>query len=1068
MDRCRHVWRLKLSQNHSILNPDKWACVDCAGCCAVRKTNDGGACNSEGGGLPVDVGGLPVDVGGGGAGGAGHTGGAVCNHVCGGGGAVCEPHDVSGFASCGTAAAAAATFCDDGACDCASSVWACLTCPHVACGRDVAAHADRHAAMMRHPLAMHVAELYVFCFACDDYVLNDNAQGDLKLLRGALGTVRARRGGPPGGLLRGGGGGSTGGGGRALRSAGGSGEACTWNRAGEARAHANDRLLTALKLRRLRRLRRAFGAWFGETGSGRARLEEGRRREEAERRREAQRARRAEHKRQLREEMSAQPPRKSARLATRAHYAIGGGDGDGARPGGGGTSRAWRSRQLERAMAALKRQSSMLTPGVTGLRNLGNTCYMNSILQVLSHLHKFRECFLALDMSEGDAPPAPPPPSPAHGGGETRGPFPLIPSSSAPPSSAGPLGDLLDRAASAGRLARVSTRSVHKLLQARRAAGIVGRAPGQTARAAAGPAGSAAGPAGLGGGGSGSARSLRLLQSPVGCPGPLSLCRELHTLFRVMWSGKWALVSPFAMLHSVWRLIPAFKGYGQQDAQEFLCELLDRVQRELEGAGGRGPPLLIPLAQRTLLRHVLQVVNTIFQGQLLSQVTCMSCLHKSDTVEPFWDLSLEFPARYHCVRKRAGAHGRSHARARAHHPDADCSLTEMLSKFTETEALEGKIYACSFCNSKQRGGASKPLVLTEARKQLLVCRLPQVLRLHLKRFRWSGRNQREKIGVHVAFTRELSMRAFCSRSGARLGGREGLVYDLSAVVMHHGRGFGSGHYTAYVYNTEGGFWVHCNDSEMSVCSVEEVCRAQAYILFYSQRKSPDDRICTTATAVPETRVLPPASVPVAPTLAPPTSSPTPPASPKPSGPEALFSLERRVAESFARPARSPATDGEHCEPQAAPFTPPAPPFTPPAPPPLDTQPRGGLCGDDEQDLAAGTPDAQSSSLPDNDASVRTLLLHPQASERPPPPLRHSVPGFGNLLDSVRERAEPALPAPALASAEPHQTSAGFWLEAQACGGSGGAVEPGPLVATAGPAGGGCSVTSEFGAAAERS
>uniref|UniRef100_S4RPZ9 ubiquitinyl hydrolase 1 n=1 Tax=Petromyzon marinus TaxID=7757 RepID=S4RPZ9_PETMA len=288
-------------------------------------------------------------------------------------------------------------------------------------------------------------------------------------------------------------------------------------------------------------------------------------------------------------------------------------------------------------------------------------------LQVLSHLHKFRECFLALDMSEG----------------------------------------------------------VHKLLQARRAAGIVGRAPGQTARAAAGPAGSAAGPAGLGGGGSGSARSLRLLQSPVGCPGPLSLCRELHTLFRVMWSGKWALVSPFAMLHSVWRLIPAFKGYGQQDAQEFLCELLDRVQRELEGAGGRGPPLLIPLAQRTLLRHVLQVVNTIFQGQLLSQVTCMSCLHKSDTVEPFWDLSLEFPARY------------QHARARAHHPDADCSLTEMLSKFTETEALEGKIYACSFCNSKQRGGASKPLVLTEARKQLLVCRLPQVLRLHLKRFRYT-------------------------------------------------------------------------------------------------------------------------------------------------------------------------------------------------------------------------------------------------------------------------------------------------------------------------------------------
>lgn len=29
-------------------------------------------------------------------------------------------------------------------------------------------------------------------------------------------------------------------------------------------------------------------------------------------------------------------------------------------------------------------------------------------------------------------------------------------------------------------------------------------------------------------------------------------------------------------------------------------------------------------------------------------------------------------------------------------------LTEMLAKFTETEALEGRIYACDQCNSKSR------------------------------------------------------------------------------------------------------------------------------------------------------------------------------------------------------------------------------------------------------------------------------------------------------------------------------------------------------------------------------
>lgn len=72
----------------------------------------------------------------------------------------------------------------------------------------------------------------------------------------------------------------------------------------------------------------------------------------------------------------------------------------------------------------------------------------------------------------------------------------------------------------------------------------------------------------------------------------------------------------------------------------------------------------------------------------------MSCKHKSNTVEPFWDLSLEFPERYHSVAKGAGstAYQRS------------CTLTEMLAKFTETEALEGTIYACNHCNSKCGAG----------------------------------------------------------------------------------------------------------------------------------------------------------------------------------------------------------------------------------------------------------------------------------------------------------------------------------------------------------------------------
>ncbi|KAB5536727.1 hypothetical protein PHYPO_G00110750 [Pangasianodon hypophthalmus] len=635
MERCKHVVRLRLGQDHSILNPQKWRCVDC---------------------------------------------------------------------------------------NTTESMWACLKCSHVACGRYIDEHSLRHYRETQHPLAMEVRELDVFCFACGDYVLNDNAEGDLKLLRGALSTVRDA-------------------GRRSMRSA--SSSLSSHSVSGEGAGLVQ----VALRHRRRVLLTTAFRRWRTRQREEQKKLEQ---------EKEEIRRQRKEMKKRIMGDDGNAPPRKSARLLTQAP-----------RPLIALIPRKFRDppekapllgktlsknprkalRTVKSGVAEKRATSSFLlarrrrlAPGVTGLRNLGNTCYMNSILQVLSHLRKFRECFLALDLCETE------------------------------------------------QLLLAKTQGMmggEKLVQPKdpRASSLSGQ--------------------------------------------QVSLCQELHTLFRVMWSGRWTLVSPFAMLHSVWNVIPAFRGCDQQDAQEFLCELLDKVQQELEADGGYGAKrqhtrtrIVIPITQRKLSKQVLKVLNTIFHGQLLSQVTCLSCKRKSNTVEPFWDLSLEFPERYHSVAKLSQASSQS------------CSLTEMLSKFTETEALEGRIYNCNYCNRKRRKSSHKPLALSEACKQLLIYRLPQVLRLHLKRFRWSGRNHREKIGVHVAFDQVLNMEPYCCSDASQV-----FTYDLSAVVMHHGKGFGSGHYTAYCYNTEGGFWVHCNDSEMNVCSVEEVCSTQAYILFYTQRSS---------------------------------------------------------------------------------------------------------------------------------------------------------------------------------------------------------------------------------------
>ncbi|KAB0405073.1 hypothetical protein E2I00_016557, partial [Balaenoptera physalus] len=608
---CKHIGQLRLAQDHSILNPQKWHCVDC---------------------------------------------------------------------------------------NTTESIWACLSCSHVACGRYIEEHALKHFQESSHPVALEVNEMYAFCYLCDDYVLNDNAIGDLKLLRSTLSAIKSQNYH------------CTTRSGRVLRSMGTSDDSYFLHDGTQSLLQNEDQMYTALWHRRRILMGKIFRTWFEQLPTGRKRQEQF---QEKIAKREVKK-RRQELEYQVKAELESMPPRKSLRLqglaeSTTVEIApVQVPLQTSASPAKDKVVSTSEDVRLKEASDSSVKRRPIVTPGVTGLRNLGNTCYMNSVLQVLSHLLIFRQCFLKLDLNQWLAVTA---------SDKTR-------SSYKHP----PITDTVYQMNECQEKETCSVRSRHPSLSS-----------------------------GLSGGASKS-RKMELIQPREPSSQYISLCHELHTLFQVMWSGKWALVSPFAMLHSVWRLIPAFRGYAQQDAQEFLCELLDKIQHELETTGTR-LPALIPTSQRKLIKQVLNVVNNIFHGQLLSQVTCLACDNKSNTIEPFWDLSLEFPERYQCSGKDIASQ--------------PCLVTEMLAKFTETEALEGKIYRRRF--------SSKPVVLTEAQKQLMICHLPQVLRLHLKRFRWSGRNNREKIGVHVGFEEILNMEPYCCRESLKSLRPECFIYDLSAV-----------------------------------------------------------------------------------------------------------------------------------------------------------------------------------------------------------------------------------------------------------------------------------------------
>ncbi|XP_070532663.1 ubiquitin carboxyl-terminal hydrolase 44-A-like isoform X2 [Ptychodera flava] len=640
MDKCKHVSKLRLAQDHSILNPQKWLCR-----------------------------------------------------------------------VCGTT----------------ESVWACLSCSYVACGRYLEEHALKHFEETKHPVALEVNEKYVFCYVCDDYVLNDNSAGDIKLLRTTLSAIatqnfdeRTTRSG------------------RVLRPVS-SYPDTTESKATQRQLWMEDKAYTAIYHRRHVLMKNVFTAWRALTKSGQKRLEQ------------------------------ETPVKRVTIVADREII-----DNRKASQSGILTNNKKRrstSTLDELSAVADKRKWTSITPGVTGLRNLGNTCYMNAILQVLGHLDKFRDYFLNLDMPAIEE-------SPLKGGNgrSNNGKRKLV--------------------------SRQTTVECYKEVETPRNK----RRAGTSRQSKNG---------GLSGGSSTASENWKY-KDPKTLKSNVSLCHELHALFRVMWSGKWAIVSPHAILSSIWRLIPSFKGYSQQDAQEFLCELLDKLNSELHFAVsstvlGHPDPTMLPS----------EIISSSFQGELVSQVTCLQCNHQSNTYEPFWDLSLEFPKRYQCGRGTELS-------------TESCHNVEMLATFTEVEKLEGRVYECEKCNKKRRSVSNKPVIRCEASKQLLITKLPQVLRLHLKRFRWSGRMHREKINVHVDFDQELDMKSYCSPTVDCSDGSN--LYQLVAVVIHHGRGFGSGHYTAYCWNAEGGFWVHCNDSRLDLCSIEDVTACQAYILFYTQKK----------------------------------------------------------------------------------------------------------------------------------------------------------------------------------------------------------------------------------------
>ncbi|XP_053497970.1 ubiquitin carboxyl-terminal hydrolase 3 isoform X1 [Ictalurus furcatus] len=296
----------------------------------------------------------------------------------------------------------------------------------------------------------------------------------------------------------------------------------------------------------------------------------------------------------------------------------------------------------------------------------------------------------------------------------------------------------------------------------------------------------------------------------------VSLVEELRKTLCSLWQGSQTAFSPDALFYVIWKIMPSFRGYQQQDAHEFLRYLLDHLHRELQGSknGLPGPSLLpdipnINSGSKCSINGTPTMVTAVFGGVLHNEVNCLICGTESKKFDPFLDLSLDIPSQFRVKRTKD------------QEPGPTCTLGDCLSSFTDLEQLdETELYMCHKCKKRQK-----------STKKFWIQELPKVLCLHLKRFHWTA-FLRNKVDTYVEFPlRGLDLKCYLLESENSLP--DSCLYDLAAVVVHHGSGVGSGHYTAYGLHE--GCWYHFNDSTVTVVSEETVAKAKAYILFYTEQ-----------------------------------------------------------------------------------------------------------------------------------------------------------------------------------------------------------------------------------------
>jgi ubiquitin C-terminal hydrolase len=212
--------------------------------------------------------------------------------------------------------------------------------------------------------------------------------------------------------------------------------------------------------------------------------------------------------------------------------------------------------------------------------------------------------------------------------------------------------------------------------------------------------------------------------------------------------------SPKAFVQKLKSVNILFNNELQQDAHEMFNFLINHFADALKGKKSW--------------------VHELFEGVLTNETRCLNCESVTNRDEEFFDLSVDI--------------------------ENDTSVSSCLRNFSSSEILRDKNkFFCDSCNSLQ-----------EAEKRMKIKKLPNILAIHLKRFKYREEDEIFcKLSCRVPFQEEL--RLFNTAEKAENADR---LYKLCAIIVHIGGGPQSGHYIAVAKSQNE--WFSFDDEEVFV------------------------------------------------------------------------------------------------------------------------------------------------------------------------------------------------------------------------------------------------------------